>query len=299
MALELFRRSLSQTLAEASSRSTSAAQEPHEEGVPEVWAIFEDVIKRTNMYSLTARLLCTASVFRPSSRVLIEGNAIQVHPLVCTAFNADFDGDQMAVHVPLFRKAQLEASEIMAAHKNILKPGSGDPIVSGKMLDIVLGCWWMTKGISGEGRRQDVRQSQQRHHRVGFRCRGFPRENQSARDRPGKVQSIRGKVFGTTVGRLLSSTRCFPTITRYINKKWSASQWPRSWMTSSTVTVSPKYRPSWTGSKRSVSSTRLTPVLPWGIDDVKVPPGKAEVIDQAKENRKLPTASGAADFCPG
>ena len=78
---------------------------------------------------------------------MIEGNAIQVHPLVCTAFNADFDGDQMAVHVPLSEEAQLEAKEIMAADKNILKPGNNDPTVAAKMLDIVLGCFWVTKVV--------------------------------------------------------------------------------------------------------------------------------------------------------
>src|SRR5947207_13501356 len=75
---------------------------------------------------------------------------IQVHLLVCTAFNADFDGDQMAVHVPLSKEAQLEAREIMASNKNILKPGSGEPTVSAKMLDIILGCYWMTKVVPGE-----------------------------------------------------------------------------------------------------------------------------------------------------
>ena len=85
--------------------------------------------------------------FKP---VLIEGSAIQVHPLVCTAFNADFDGDQMAVHVPLGEEAQIEAHEIMASDKNILKPGNGELTVSAKLLDIVLGCYWMTKEVKGE-----------------------------------------------------------------------------------------------------------------------------------------------------
>jgi DNA-directed RNA polymerase subunit beta' len=75
---------------------------------------------------------------------LIEGNAIQLHPLVCPAFNADFDGDQMAVHLPLGEESQIEAREIMAAHKNILKPGDGVPTFFGKLLDIVLGVYWMT-----------------------------------------------------------------------------------------------------------------------------------------------------------
>jgi DNA-directed RNA polymerase subunit beta' len=91
--------------------------------VPEVWAILEEVIKNKYVLLNRAPTLHRQGIqaFRP---VLIEGNAIQVHPLVCRAFNADFDGDQMAVHVPLSDEAQLEAREIISANKNILKPGS-------------------------------------------------------------------------------------------------------------------------------------------------------------------------------
>jgi DNA-directed RNA polymerase subunit beta' len=125
-----------------------------EDGVPEVWAILEDVIKDKHVLLNRAPTLHRQGIqaFRP---VLIEGNAIQVHPLVCRAFNADFDGDQMAVHVPLSDEAQFEAKEIISANKNILKPGSADPVVSEKLLDMALGAYWMTKIIpwrKGEGK---------------------------------------------------------------------------------------------------------------------------------------------------
>ncbi|MDQ3245039.1 MAG: DNA-directed RNA polymerase subunit beta', partial [bacterium] len=81
--------------------------------------------------------------------ILIEGNAIQVHQLVCQAFNADFDGDQMAVYLPLSEEAQWEARELMAANKNLLKPQNGDPIANPRM-DMVLGAYWMTKSVDGE-----------------------------------------------------------------------------------------------------------------------------------------------------
>jgi DNA-directed RNA polymerase subunit beta' len=84
--------------------------------------------------------------------VLVEGSAIQIHPLVCLAFNADFDGDQMAVHVPLSREAVAEARQVMMATRNLLSPSSGDPMVAPR-LDIVLGCYYMTavrKGARGE-----------------------------------------------------------------------------------------------------------------------------------------------------
>jgi DNA-directed RNA polymerase subunit beta' len=75
---------------------------------------------------------------------LIEGKAIQLHPLVCTAFNADFDGDQMAVHLPLTVEARWEADNLMAAEKNILKPATGSPVITPKQ-DIALGCYYLTR----------------------------------------------------------------------------------------------------------------------------------------------------------
>ncbi|MFA6898507.1 MAG: DNA-directed RNA polymerase subunit beta', partial [Candidatus Paceibacterota bacterium] len=145
MALELFRPFvISKILEKELAYNIRGAGRLIDEGVPEVWAILEDIIKDKYVLLNRAPTLHRLGIqaFQP---ILIEGNAIQVHPLVCTAFNADFDGDQMAVHVPLSKEAQMEAREIMASDKNILKPGSGDPIISAKLLDIIFGCYWMTK----------------------------------------------------------------------------------------------------------------------------------------------------------
>jgi len=150
MALELFKPFvISKILKEGLAYNIKWAGRLIEEGAPEVWAILEDVIKGKYVLLNRAPTLHRLGIqaFKP---ILIEGNAIQVHPLVCPAFNADFDGDQMAVHLPLSEEAQLEAREIMASDKNILKPGSGRPVISAKLLDIVLGCYWMTKIIDGE-----------------------------------------------------------------------------------------------------------------------------------------------------
>src|SRR6185369_11377885 len=119
-----------------------------EEGIPEVWAILEEVIRGKYVLLNRAPTLHRLGIqaFNP---ILIEGNAIQVHPLVCQAFNADFDGDQMAVYVPLLEEAQAEAKELMASNKNLLKPQNGDPIVHPRM-DMVLGSYWMTKSVDGE-----------------------------------------------------------------------------------------------------------------------------------------------------
>ena len=120
----------------------------------EVWDILEDVIKDRPVLLNRAPTLHRLGIqaFMP---VLIEGNAIQIHPLVCSAFNADFDGDQMAVHVPLSRMAVLEAREAMLSTHNMLSPASGDPLVA-PTLDMVMGCYYLTEvreNSPGAGRR--------------------------------------------------------------------------------------------------------------------------------------------------
>ncbi len=121
---------------------------------PEVWDILEEVIKGRPVLLNRAPTLHRLGIqaFQP---ILIEGSAIELHPLVCTAFNADFDGDQMAVHVPLSAEAVQEAQHIMLSTNNLLSPSSGEPIVS-PTLDIVLGCYYMSQvllGAKGEGSR--------------------------------------------------------------------------------------------------------------------------------------------------
>jgi len=123
-----------------------------DKGEPFVWDILEEIIQNKYVLLNRAPTLHRLGIqaFQP---VLIEGKAIQIHPLVCAAFNADFDGDQMAVHVPLSTKAQEEAREIMLSSKNLLKPASGDPVVTPSQ-DIILGSYYVTnivEGAKGEG----------------------------------------------------------------------------------------------------------------------------------------------------
>ncbi|MDP3956089.1 MAG: DNA-directed RNA polymerase subunit beta' [bacterium] len=153
MALELFRPFvIAEVLKRELAFNIRGAGRLIEESAPEVWAILELVIKDKHVMLNRAPTLHRLGIqaFMP---ILIEGNAIQLHPLVCPAFNADFDGDQMAVHVPLSPAAQTEARELIASNKNLLLPGSGNPVVTPKQ-DIILGCYWMTKfaeGVKGEG----------------------------------------------------------------------------------------------------------------------------------------------------
>ncbi|MFA5791823.1 MAG: DNA-directed RNA polymerase subunit beta' [Candidatus Paceibacterota bacterium] len=149
MALELFRPFVISKILQAElAFNIRGANKLIEERGGEVWAMLEEVIEGKYVLLNRAPTLHRLGIqaFNP---ILIEGNAIQVHPLVCQAFNADFDGDQMAVYVPLLEEAQWEAKELMAANKNLLKPQNGEPIVNPRM-DMVLGSYWMTKSVDGE-----------------------------------------------------------------------------------------------------------------------------------------------------
>ena len=154
MALELFKPFIYNKLEERGLVATiKQAKEMVEQQKPEVWDILEEVIKEHPVLLNRAPTLHRLGIqaFEP---VLVEGKAIRIHPLVCTAFNADFDGDQMAVHIPLSPEAQIEASVLMLSSNNILSPSNGAPIAVPSQ-DIVLGCYYLTKakpGAKGEGR---------------------------------------------------------------------------------------------------------------------------------------------------
>jgi DNA-directed RNA polymerase subunit beta' len=153
MALELFKPFIFQKLQIRGDASTiKAAKRLVEREGSEVWDILEEVIREHPVLLNRAPTLHRLGIqaFEP---VLVEGKAIQLHPLVCTAFNADFDGDQMAVHVPLSLEAQLEARALMMSSNNILSPANGDPIIVPSQ-DVVLGLYYMTRervGAKGEG----------------------------------------------------------------------------------------------------------------------------------------------------
>jgi DNA-directed RNA polymerase subunit beta' len=154
MALELFKPFIYNKLEERGLVATiKQAKEMVEQQRPEVWDVLDEVIREHPVLLNRAPTLHRLGIqaFEP---VLVEGKAIRIHPLVCTAFNADFDGDQMAVHVPLSPEAQIEASVLMMSSNNILSPASGAPIAVPSQ-DIVLGCYYLTKakpGAKGEGR---------------------------------------------------------------------------------------------------------------------------------------------------
>lgn len=282
MALELFRPFvISDILKKELAYNIRGAGKLIDDGVPEVWAILEDVIKDKHVLLNRAPTLHRLGIqaFKP---ILIEGNAIQVHPLVCTAFNADFDGDQMAVHVPLSKEAQLEAKEIMASDKNLLKPGSGDPIIAAKMLDIILGCYWMTRVLVGEKGEGKIFTSPQEamlardFGEVSFRASIkvlMPQEE--------KFAEFAGKVMETSVGRIMFNN-LLPADYAFIN-----SEIERKKMAGIVDDLIEKYgidsipeildRIKEFGFKYTTISG-----VTWGIDDVKIPQGKYEVIKKAQ-----------------
>lgn len=143
IALELFKPFVIKELIKRElSHNVRSASRLVESGTKEVWDILEEVTKDSHVLLNRAPTLHRLGIlaFKP---VLIEGKAIQIHPLVCSGFNADFDGDQMAVHLPLTEMAQDEAKNIMASNRNLLKPATGDPVVTPSQ-DIVWGSYWMT-----------------------------------------------------------------------------------------------------------------------------------------------------------
>jgi len=153
MALELFKPFvIGRLIRDGYAHNIKNAEKLIQGNRKEVWDILEEVTQGHYVLLNRAPTLHRLGIqaFQP---VLVEGKAIQIHPLVCAAFNADFDGDQMAVHVPLSRQAQIEARELIVSSRNLLKPSAGEPIVA-PIQDMVLGCYYLTrmvKGKKGEG----------------------------------------------------------------------------------------------------------------------------------------------------
>ncbi|NBC49575.1 MAG: DNA-directed RNA polymerase subunit beta' [Gammaproteobacteria bacterium] len=207
MALELFKPFIfSKLQLRGLAPTIKAAKKMVERGTPEVWDILEEVIREHPVMLNRAPTLHRLGIqgFEP---VLIEGKAIQLHPLVCTAFNADFDGDQMAVHVPLSLEAQLEARALMMSSNNILSPANGEPIIVPSQ-DVVLGLYYMTRervNATGEGLALSGIDEARRAYETGkaaLQARVKVMIREVIREEDGRVEERWG-VKETTVGRAL------------------------------------------------------------------------------------------------
>ncbi len=286
MALELFRPFvISELLAQELAYNIRGAGRLIEDGVPEVWAILEDVIRDKHVLLNRAPTLHRQGIqaFRP---VLIEGNAIQVHPLVCRAFNADFDGDQMAVHVPLSVEAQKEAKEIISANKNILKPGSSEPVVSEKLLDMALGAYWMTKiveGAKGEGKffasPNDAINAYD-YGVIDFRAK----VKVLATDTP-KYAQFEEQIFETTVGRLLFNS-VLPSDHDFINDVIVQKTLFNIIIDIIDDRGSDAVPPIVDKLKKFGFKYATMSGTTWGIDEVIVPEQKKAILDKARETER-------------
>ncbi|WP_163328281.1 DNA-directed RNA polymerase subunit beta' [Desulfurobacterium thermolithotrophum] len=281
MALELFKPFIYRRLEEKGYANTvKQAKKMVERQEPEVWECLEEVIKEHPVLLNRAPTLHRVSIqaFEP---VLVEGKAIKLHPLVCTAFNADFDGDQMAVHVPLSLEAQLEAYTLMLSTQNILSPAHGKPLAVPSQ-DMVLGLYYMTlekPGAKGEGKvfssidevlkALDLGEVEL-HARIKVR---IP-EN--------KTESGKPEIITTTVGRVKFNTllpESYPFVNKVMTKKAVAELiGDIHKKLGNEVTVDMLDRIKEAGFIQATLGG-----LSISIDDLHIPPSKKELIEKAKK----------------
>jgi DNA-directed RNA polymerase subunit beta' len=291
MALELFKPFIFSKLErQGISTTIKAAKRMVESEKPEVWDILEDVIREHPVMLNRAPTLHRLGIqaFEP---LLIEGKAIQLHPLVCTAFNADFDGDQMAVHVPLTIEAQLEARILMMSTNNILSPANGEPIIVPTQ-DVVLGLYYMTRekiGARGEGMAfSDVDEVHRAYETrmVDLQARVKFRLKEVVRDEKGERKTV-VRLVETTVGRALLATLLpeglpFDLVNRVINKKAISSLvnscYRRLGLKDTVIFAD---RLMYMGFQHA---TRAGVSI--GVDDMVVPDEKSAIIAKAEEGVK-------------
>jgi DNA-directed RNA polymerase subunit beta' len=285
MALELFKPFVMHKLVESGlTPNVKSARRFIERGRDEVWAILEGIIKDHPVMLNRAPTLHRLGIqaFEP---VLIEGKAIRLHPLVCTAFNADFDGDQMAVHVPLSLEAQTEARVLMLSSNNLLSPASGKPVVIPTQ-DIILGVFFLTslrEGMKGEGLYfsdvEDV-MSALDHSIVHVNSKIKLKADPSW-----KCETSDGKWIETSPGRVLFNSALHPGM-RYINKTINKKEMGTILDTAydkvgQTAMVEMLDEIKTLGYRWSTHSG-----ISLGVGDVIVPPEKKEILDVTLEQEE-------------
>ncbi len=299
MALELFKPFIYNKLEERGIVTTiKAAKELVELENPVVWDILEEVIQQHPVLLNRAPTLHRLGIqaFEP---VLVEGKAIKIHPLVCTAFNADFDGDQMAVHIPLSARAQIEAQVLMLSTQNLLSPANGQPIVNPTQ-DIVLGCYYLTKektGAKGEGKRFVDRDEVLHALEAGevellthikFRYTGDFIDLTTMKDdqdiQHAYIQEIDKQLIDTTVGRVIFNDilpKEMPYINGHLKKKGLAqlvSFCIHYLGNDSTVEILDKMK--------EIGFLYATKAgISIGIDDMVIPGGKEDLISKARKEQ--------------
>src|SRR6188508_2253137 len=296
MAVELFKPFIIHKLVEKGIAETvKRAKKIVEKESPEVYEILEEIIRDHPVLLNRAPTLHRLGIqaFEP---VLVEGKAIRIHPLVCAAFNADFDGDQMAVHVPLSFEAQTEARVLMLSSNNILKPSDGKPVAVPSQ-DIVLGCYYLTKaksGAKGEGRAfgniDDVILGLEAGELetlspIRLRFTGSLMDLTTARDDQDvihtEVSEVKGKIINTTVGRVLLNEQ-LPKAMPYVNgllKKKGLQQLVQSCY----LKFGLEKTVEMLDALKNLGFTYATRSgLSIGIDDLVIPGNKAQLVSDAR-----------------
>ena len=291
MALELFKPFIFSKLQYRGLATTiKAAKRMVEREEPEVWDILEDVIREHPVLLNRAPTLHRLGIqaFEP---VLIEGKAIQLHPLVCTAYNADFDGDQMAVHVPLTIEAQLEARTLMMSTNNILSPANGEPVVVPSQ-DVVLGLYYLTRektNAKGEGMICADPNEAHRLYELGYaelQARVKVRITEALYNKEGELEE-KSRLVDTTIGRAILSEILppglpFKLINRTLKKKTISdiiNACYRKLGLKETVLIADKLM--YTGFYYATLSG-----VSVGVNDLTIPEEKAGIIAAAEEEVK-------------
>ncbi|MDO8559220.1 MAG: DNA-directed RNA polymerase subunit beta' [bacterium] len=273
MALELFKPFvIKKILDQELAYNVRGASKLIEQAPSEVWAILEEIVKGKLVLLNRAPTLHRLGIqaFQP---VLVEGDAIKIHPLVCKAFNADFDGDQMAVHVPLSEEAQAESREIMLSTLNLLKPATGSPVIN-PVRDIVLGCYWMTKlmpGLKGEGKI------------FGSKNEAILALDSDVVDIRAKIKvRIHGQILETSVGRVLFNNT-LPGDYAFQNEDMNSKKIEK---------LIADVIENYTGEMVEISLDKMKNLgfeqstvagITWGMDDLIVPPEKGKIMQEAEK----------------
>jgi DNA-directed RNA polymerase subunit beta' len=273
MALELFKPFVINKLIERELvYNIRGARRLIEEGVDEVWAILEEVTEKYNVLLNRAPTLHRLGVqaFKP---VLVEGMAIRIHPMVCKAFNADFDGDQMAVHLPLSERAQKESREIMLSSVNLYKPATGEAIIIPTQ-DIVLGCYFMTRildGLKGEGKI-------------------FANPDEAILAYQSRIIDLQAKIklakdnglIETSAGRLIFNS-VLPQGVGFVNREMNGKQ--LRLLTEEIINKGGTERAQeYLDKIKKLGFDYATKSgISWGMDDLHIPQGKKSIIEEASK----------------
>lgn len=298
MALELFKPFIYNKLErDAHAATIKQAREMVERQEPIVWDILEEVIREHPVLLNRAPTLHRLGIqaFEP---VLVEGKAIKIHPLVCTAFNADFDGDQMAVHIPLSAEAQIEATVLMLASNNLLSPASGQPITVPSQ-DIVLGCYYLTLDrdeMKGDGKAfnsvEEVllaldAKSVETQTKIKLRWTGdlidLPKEHNSQDVMRATPRPIKNTLIETTVGRVILNERLtrdgLPFVNGTLKKKGL-----QSLISFCHLKLGHEQTVVMLDDLKAMGFTYATRAgISIGIDDMVTPASKKGIIDEARK----------------